>query len=130
MAGEPSPCSECGKIVLWDENRNRYNNYYNYPQNKRGDRHIHYQENNVKCNRCRKSYNSNYYYQCPVCFKQACQNCGTLFLWTSDRNRCPRCNSYLSGMVEILSYDPESKKYVTNTAIDLQIKLIMNRQAR
>jgi hypothetical protein len=125
---EPYHCSTCGQYVIYHSGLEKVMNYADGFGGKKGEPHSHVKERKgTECNRCGFIYDPEKYYQCYQCFRQICQKCGYMFIWSHKQNRCSRCRNMLSKMITLTIYDPVKGKYVKkdSTFINFEILQIL-----
>jgi hypothetical protein len=121
FSGEPFYCKECRQRIFWDVNLHIFKNFDDGPG---GDRGLRHQDKNrqeryknrpegpkeiVECNRCYLQYDAMFNFECPECFQKCCQNCGTLWQWRGNQNKCPKCKSYHAKTIQITKYFSEKE---------------------
>jgi hypothetical protein len=129
FSGETFVChmKDCGQVIFWKENQHIFVNMYDGVGGDKGNRHAcpsrqeRYKNRPegpkeiVECNRCYLQFDIMFNFECPNCFQKCCQNCGTLWQWRGNQNKCPKCKSYYAKSIQMTKYF--SEKEVTNPDI-------------
>ena len=130
MSNDPYPCETCKQMVVFHLGTEKLYNYTDGFGGKKGELHSHFgnitkkEKTFIQCNRCLTKYDSDKYYQCYYCFRQVCQRCGYMFVWSNRENTCSRCKYHYTKILTITIYDPKVEKYVKKDSAFINYEIL------